>query len=93
MSEAIGGWDVFAAPKPAVADARRQAEVLHRQSATRAALGHHAGQAWLLARLREEEMRPSYVPGQSFDHVAWHEGRKHMLREIARELFSEKEQG
>jgi hypothetical protein len=77
-----------AAPPAADPDAERRAQAVS-TGATRAALGHPAGRAWLQARLLQEEARPSYLPGRCFDEVAWREGRKALLREIARELFPE----
>lgn len=59
---------------------------LARYTATRAALGHPAGRAWLQARLAEELARPSYEPGLPADQVAFREGRKDLLRELEREI-------
>lgn len=62
----------------------RQAEA--RRAATVAALGHPAGRAWLADRLAEETARPSYSPGATFDLVAYREGRKAILRDLAADL-------
>lgn len=63
-------------------DRRRRDDIL----ATQQALGHPAGRAWLRRRLDALLARPSYTPGDCFDHVAFVEGQKAALRAIQAEL-------
>lgn len=51
---------------------------------TLALLSTPTGRAWLAAAQAREQARPSYQPGDAFDQVAWREGRKAMLVELAR---------
>jgi hypothetical protein len=88
MSDDFNPFTVFAPSSPAQA-AREAMERDRniREAGTRAALGHQAGRVWLQERLAEADARPSYRPGFTFDQVAYEEGRKAALREIAAELF------
>lgn len=82
-----GNWDPFQPPaelaKLAIqqhqaATQRHEAE----QALTRAVFGSPHGAAWLAQRLAQDQAQPSYRPGDSFDQVAWHEGRKAVIRDI-----------
>jgi hypothetical protein len=42
-----------------------------------------AGQAFLRVAVARAEAAPSYQPGDTFDQVAWREGRKAALRQLA----------
>lgn len=85
MSDDFNPYGVFEPATVSAEAAQRDRQI--RESGTRAALGHEAGRVWLLERLAEANARPSYRPGFSFDQVAYEEGRKAALREIAAELF------
>lgn len=54
------------------------------RDATLALFSTPAGRAWLAMAQAREHARPSYQPGDEFDHVAFREGRKAMLAEIGR---------
>jgi len=83
MSDFLGGEMQTALREISDAQQRqRQA----RQHALVAALGHPAGRAWLDAMLAEEYRRPSYMIGDSFDAVAYRQGRVAVLRELAEDL-------
>lgn len=93
MSES---WDPFMLPddprlKPLQDAARRhQAETQgNALTLTRTVFGTQAGQAWLAMMAQHELARPSYRPGDAFDHVAYREGRKALLREIAATLTAQ----
>jgi hypothetical protein len=78
-----GAWDPFMRPGPMAAiTTRLPPERDSEREATRQLFGGGAGAAWLRARIQREESQPSYLPGVSFDQVAYAEGRKAMLREI-----------
>lgn len=83
-----GGWsgleplpDRPAAPG---ADAARAA-----REAVRAALAHPAGRAWLRGAIARADAAGAFRPGDALDTVAWREGRRALLRELAAALDCE----
>lgn len=74
----------FDKPEPAAPDPQREAE----RALLVLALGTPAGQQWLQRRLSRELSQPSYLPGDEAAAVAYREGRKAMLQDLARELHA-----
>jgi hypothetical protein len=87
-------WDPFMPPPELAAQAlaanrARQQKHDDARALTRATFASGPGAAWLAMMLAEEGARASYKPGDSFDQVAWREGRKSWLRDIQAILTSE----
>jgi hypothetical protein len=79
-------WNVFArgvVPPPAAEDRFAAAE---RRAELKAALGGAAQREQLRRLLRDEEGRAVYAAGVTADHLAYHEGRKDVLRQLLRDL-------
>ncbi|MBR0651349.1 hypothetical protein GXW78_16875 [Roseomonas terrae] len=83
-------FNVFDPSAPGGAEQAQRAQQARQQrhAAVHAALSHPAGRAWLNAMLAEAYARPSYAPGDTFDAVAYREGRTAVLREIAQDLHA-----
>jgi hypothetical protein len=77
-------WDPFAEPAGPAPAPQQQAQEERTEMArlAQATFASPAGQGFL-ALLRAELLgQPSYIPGMGFDHVAYIEGQKALLRRI-----------
>lgn len=78
-----GTWDPFQPAAPLTWQREQQAAAqTDLARLARATFSTPAGQAFLAALAAEQAAQPSYLPGMSFDQVAWSEGQKALLRRI-----------
>ena len=78
-------WNVFHPPPTPSTSSVPTPRDLARNDArtlTRAVFGAGPGAAWLAMMQADAAAQPSYQPGDTFDQVAWREGRKALLRDI-----------
>ncbi len=76
-------WDPFQPAAPLTLGFEQQAAAqVDLARLARATFTTTAGRAFLAALSAEQAAQPSYLPGMSFDQVAWSEGQKALLRRI-----------
>jgi len=77
-----GNWNPFTDSLPrSASDPQAARQLEDKRQLARVTFSTPAGRRFL-ELLRQEEDRPSYQPGDTFDAVAFREGRKSVLRDI-----------